>query len=275
MKILYEDNEILVVYKEAGLALQTGRTSRKDLVSILKNYLAKDSEGEAYLGIVHRLDQPVEGVVVFAKTPGSAAKLSRAAAEKSRSLLPGAKKNHSKNAAGEERKDPDTEGGMEKLYQAIVCLDSSSYPLAIEGMKSEVTLSDWMGRDTSSNTAYIAAQGEPGAKHAVLSFRTSLIRESKALLEIRLHTGRHHQIRLQMAHAGMPLVGDRKYGACSEGKRCGERSAETNRVPLCLCACYLSFPHPKTGKRMRFHVTPSWLSLISKDANMNDGTQKP
>ena len=104
-----------------------------------------------------------------------------------------------------------SKSGMEKVYQAVVCLNSSSYPLAVEGMKREVTLTDWLGRDRSSNTAYIAAEGERDAKRAELVFRTVWIREGHALLEIRLHTGRHHQIRVQMAHAGMPLLGDRKY----------------------------------------------------------------
>ena len=146
MRIEYEDQEILVIYKEAGLPVQTGRTSQKDVVSLLKNHLARNartSEAEAkgaeagnaapgvhagpYLGIVHRLDQPVEGLLVFAKTPGSAAALSAQAASKD---------------------------GMEKVYQAVVCLSPASYPLAIDGMKKPVTLIDWLGRDRSTNMAY-------------------------------------------------------------------------------------------------------------------------
>ena len=85
MRIEYEDKEIIVVYKEAGLPVQSGRTSAKDLVSMLKNHLAQEEQTarEPYLGIVHRLDQPVEGVLVFAKTPKAAADLSRQAAAKS------------------------------------------------------------------------------------------------------------------------------------------------------------------------------------------------
>ena len=254
MRIEYEDQEILVIYKEAGLPVQTGRTSQKDVVSLLKNHLARNartSEAEAkgaeirraeakgaeegntapYLGIVHRLDQPVEGLLVFAKTPGSAAALSAQAASKD---------------------------GMEKVYQAVVCLSSSSYPLAIDGMKKPVTMIDWLGRDKATNMAYIASEDEPGAKRAELSFRTLWIRDGRALLEIRLRTGRHHQIRIQMANAGMPLLGDRKYGELA-GRYPVRVTPEEMPYPLCLCAWRLSFQHPVSGKKMTFCVEPAFL----------------
>ncbi len=302
MRIEYEDKDILVIYKEAGLPVQTGRTSGKDVVSILKNHLAQEMQlsaakpggagpneaqlrmrklpgprpngagpneaqlrrgkmpvtkpggtgpneaqlrrgkvpvtkpggagqpgTEPYLGIIHRLDQPVEGLLVFAKTPKSAAVLSSQAAAKE---------------------------DMEKVYQALVRLDPVSYPQAIEGMKKEVTLVDWIGRDFSSNLSYIGAEGEKGLKRAELVFRTLKIKDSAALLEISLHTGRHHQIRIQMSHAHMPLLGDRKYGA-------GEVSSYVDIAAgyrgLCLCASRLSFVHPATKKRMEFSVAPSFL----------------
>lgn len=244
MRIEYEDQEILVIYKEAGLPVQTGRTSQKDVVSLLKNHLARNartSEAEAkgaeagnaapYLGIVHRLDQPVEGLLVFAKTPGSAAALSAQAASKDE---------------------------MEKVYQAVVCLNASSYPLAIDGMKKPVTMIDWLGRDKATNMAYIASEDEPGAKRAELSFRTLWIRDGRALLEIRLRTGRHHQIRIQLANAGMPLLGDRKYGALA-GRYPVRETPEEKSYPLCLCAWRLSFQHPVSGKKMTFCVEPAFL----------------
>lgn len=262
MRIVYEDEDVLVVHKEAGLPVQTGRTSAKDLVSLLKNDLAKKNgqEGgaEPYLGIVHRLDQPVEGLLVFAVTPKSAASLSAQAAAK----LAAPRGADPEKISARKRSPRAADGGMEKIYQAVVCLDADSYPLAIEGRKREVILTDWLGRDTASNTAFVMTEGEKGAKKAVLSFRTLWIRESRAMLEIRLFTGRHHQIRIQMAHAGMPILGDRKYGTqpCDAG-------GET--VPLCLCATRLSFTHPANRKRMTFATEPSWLPLVSKDANMS------
>ncbi len=232
MKIIYEDKEILVIVKEAGLPVQTGKTYRKDVVSILKNHLAaesSDSGKQPYLGIVHRLDQPVEGLLVFAKTQKSAAALSAQAAAKVE---------------------------MEKEYQALVSLDGTSYPQAIEGMKKEIMLVDWLGRDTSSNTAYITSEEEKGAKRAELVFRTLSIKDSEALLRIVLHTGRHHQIRVQMAGAGMPIIGDRKYGR-------KEELADSNMTPgrrgLCLCASRLGFLHPVTKKNMEFSIKPSFL----------------
>lgn len=235
MRIEYEDGQILVIYKEAGLPVQTGRATHKDLVSLLKNHLARQQEGagEPYLGIIHRLDQPVEGLLVFAKTPKSAAVLSAQAAAKTE---------------------------MGKLYQAAVCLEPSSYPLAIGAMKKEAVLTDWLGRDRGTNTAFIASEGERDAKRAELVFRTRWVRDARALLEIRLHTGRHHQIRVQMAHAGMPLLGDRKYGS----------PVREEGYPLCLCASRLSFHHPVTKKEMVFHTEPSWLPLVAKDVNMDD-----
>jgi 23S rRNA pseudouridine1911/1915/1917 synthase len=157
-----------------------------------------------------------------------------------------------KQAVGKGKLDKQTagKGGMEKIYQAAVCLDPVSYPLAVEGMKKEVFLEDCLGRDRSTNMAYVAAPGEQGAKLARLSFHTIWIRDSRALLEIRLYTGRHHQIRVQMAHASMPLAGDRKYGKGEE------------ELPLCLCAARLAFLHPVTGRKMEFCVTPSWLPLV-------------
>ena len=255
MRIEYEDKDIIIIYKEAGLPVQSGKTSRKDLVSMLKNHLAQEAgaaevthseeqrkhpaihkpqksgtrPGEIYLGIVHRLDQPVEGLLVFAKNPKSAASLSAQAAAKDK---------------------------MEKVYRAVVCLDSSSYPLVIDGMKREITLTDWIGRDYSSNTAYVASEDEKDAKKAELVFRTLWIRESRALLEIRLLTGRHHQIRVQMAHAGMPILGDRKYG---DPERTALPSEEERKAyPLCLCACRLSFYHPVSGKKMEFSTEPAF-----------------
>ena len=239
MRIEYEDNEIIVVYKEAGLPVQSGRTSGRDLVNLLKNHLAQKNQAagqeqaghnkEPYLGIVHRLDQPVEGLLVFAKTPKAAAELSRQAAAK------GSEQGHGAQQA------------MEKIYRAVVLLSGDSFPLALEGRKREITLTDWILRDYSNNTSLVVEEGARDAKQAKLAFRTLEVKDGRALVEIRLYTGRHHQIRVQMAHAGMPLAGDRKYGNASGEDR-----------KLCLCAARLCFRHPKNGRRMEFTAEPSF-----------------
>lgn len=252
MRIEYEDDEIIVVYKEAGLAVQSGRTSSRDLVSVLKNHLAQESRSagqapdprqavrgaEPYLGIVHRLDQPVEGLLVFAKTPGAAAHLSRQAAAKG-STGP----DHQAGAKRRKKEVP----AMEKIYRAVVLLDREAYPLALEGRKREILLTDWILRDYSGNTALVVEEGVRDAKKAQLYFRTLEMKDGRAMVEIRLLTGRHHQIRVQMAHAHMPLAGDRKYGG---------GAGEDGR--LCLCAARLCFTHPGSGRRMEFTVTPGF-----------------
>ena len=244
MRIEYEDRDIIVIYKEAGLPVQSGKTSQRDLVSLLKNHLAQEAgagmAGEPYLGIIHRLDQPVEGLLVFAKTPKAAADLSRQAAAKGEPAGKG-------TAAVKERSAGSAENGMEKIYRAVVMLSGDSFPLALEGRKRAVTLTDWILRDYSNNTALVVEEGAKGAKRAELTFRTLEIKDLRALTEIRLLTGRHHQIRVQMAHAGMPLAGDRKYGAAGPEEK-----------QLCLCAARLAFRHPGNGKRMEFEVEPSF-----------------
>ncbi len=286
MRIEYEDKDIIVVYKEAGLPVQTGRTSKKDLVSLLKNHLAKEEQAvsgetgadrnpralsragedktqsvsgragqgrkyqaapgaglaqtknrEPYLGIIHRLDQPVEGLLVFAKTPKSASFLSARVASKDE---------------------------MEKVYRTVVSLCPESYLLAIEGRKRDIELTDWLRRDFSTNTAIVAKEGEKDAKCAKLTFRTLEIRNGKAYLEVRLLTGRHHQIRAQLAHAGMPILGDRKYGSNHTTGLYDE-----NRR-LCLCAYRLSFPHPSGGKMMTFETEPTFGSVISEERPSKD-----
>ena len=250
MRIEYEDDEIIVVYKEAGLPVQAGRTSRKDLVSELKNYLSLqasaasgDSQdagrgqarrGEPYLGIIHRLDQPVEGLLVFAKTPRAAAELSRQVSGKT---------------------------DMRKVYQAIVMLpDKKAKDQAQKAARKVITLTDWLVRDYGTNSSRISEEGNRDAKKAELTYRILKTDGDCALAEIHLHTGRHHQIRVQMAHAGMPLAGDRKYGPVpQQSEESGmEKEGNYQKDRLCLCACFLQFRHPSTGKKMKFDVEPSF-----------------
>lgn len=226
--ILYEDSHILVCRKPAGLAVQSARPGAPDMESLLKNYLAADggsgrrdnsasgkknefreTSGIPWIAVVHRLDQPVEGVLVFAKT------------------LPAAKDLSRQIAAGE----------MTKIYLAVTC---GTVP-AKEGI-----LEDYLKKDGRTNTSAVVPKGTPGSKRAVLSYEVlEELPAGNKLLRIHLQTGRHHQIRVQLAHAGMPLLGDRKYG-----------SPETSVYPLALCAHSLTFRHPATKKTMNFCVLP-------------------
>lgn len=235
--IIAEDKHIIVVYKPPGIATQTARIGQQDMVSELKNYLAKKPEykgkGEPYLGIVHRLDQPVSGLLVFARTKQAAAKLCRQAAD----------------------------GGMEKYYYAVVC----GRPDNEQGR-----LENYLYKEPKMNQSLIVDAAFQGAKKAVLDYKlvkTLVMLEENlspeeysgfsgeneiSLLEIRLVTGRHHQIRAQMSHAGMALLGDSKYG-CSKSKELGQKAGCKN---IALCAFCLSFDHPATGERMTFEKQP-------------------
>lgn len=179
LEILDEDNTVIVIRKPAGIAVQSGRLSEEDCVSILKNYLS-NGKGEPYIGVIHRLDQPVEGILAFAKTKAAAAYLSR------------------------QNKD----FSMGKRYLAEVC----GVP-----EKQDGTLSDWLVRDARTNTSRVVPSGNADAKRAELDYRVVQKYERSALLEIHLKTGRHHQIRVQLSNFGHPLIGDRKYGAAERG----------------------------------------------------------
>lgn len=220
--ILYEDKELLVCHKPAGIAVQNARFGTMDLESAAKNYLAEKAPGKIpYLAVIHRLDQPVEGAIVFAKTPGAAQGLS------------------SQMASGE----------IEKRYLAV----ASQVPLEMaEHMGKEKQLTDYLKKDGRTNTSCVVPKGTPGSKEARLSCRLlQAIPDERTgsgkrfLLEVHLETGRHHQIRVQMAHAGMPLLGDRKY-----------HPEEKTSLPLGLCSCVLSFMHPVTKKKMKFEISP-------------------
>ena len=217
--IIYEDPQIIVCHKPAGVPVQSARVTTADMVSLLKNYLAGtytagNRNKAPYLAVIHRLDQPVEGLLVFAKTPAAAKDLNRQL----------------------------TASGFGKYYHAVV----NGIPEPREG-----TLENYLVKDGRSNTSRICEKDTSGAKHARLHYRVREIYDSSApvtsLVEIQLDTGRHHQIRVQMAHLGCPLVGDRKYGA-------QRNSAESLR----LCAYRLEFRHPASGKNMVFEL-PSAL----------------
>lgn len=241
-RILSEDDQLLICFKPAGLAVQSARPGEADMVSELKNYLAV-SAGKAaggrrkppYLGVVHRLDQPVSGLLVFAKTPEAAAALSAQAAK----------------------------DGMEKEYRALVWAEDEQALSRVFGAAAsdagtlrgaERELIDFLKKEPGQNLSRVVSAQTPGAKRAHLTFRCLELRETPAgriaCVSVRLHTGRHHQIRVQLSHAGLPLLGDMRYGnaqsqACS--RSLGIRS-------LCLCACRLSFVHPAAGRKMVFQT---------------------
>lgn len=214
IKVLYEDNDIIVVNKPAGLATEGGRIGEKDLESEMRNYLAKKKEPPEIF-VVHRLDKPVSGIVVLAKNAGAAAVLS-------------------KSLSGD---------SFSKEYTAVVY---KTGPL-----QKENELTDYLIKDVKNNVSRVAkSPGEKGAKKAALKYRVESEDENSAVLKIRLLTGRHHQIRVQLSNAGFPLLGDRKYGS----KESIEYSLSRGIKDVLLTACALSFDHPATGEHMSFTI---------------------
>lgn len=214
--ILYEDEYILVIHKPAGIATQTSRLGQADVESELKNYLAKNNKSP-YLAIIHRLDQPVEGLLVFAKTP-QAAKILSAELQN---------------------------GNLKKTYHALVHCEA-------ELPAKEMKLTDYLLKDTRTNLSKAVSPNTAGAKRAELTWKAvgKTKRDNVALIEIVLHTGRHHQIRVQMSNAGMPLIGDMKYG-----NDCTKRiSEEMDIKQTALLADRLELIHPKTQKSMLFSI---------------------
>ena len=176
MKIVYEDKDQIVVHKPAGVATQTARLGERDLISELKNHLATSSGStNPYVAVINRLDQPVEGIVLFAKNAKAAAALSAQMQN----------------------------GNMQKYYLAVV-YGNMDVP--------KDTLVDYLQKDGKSNTSKVVASTAKDAKKAMLEYTTEVTEANMQLVQIHLLTGRHHQIRVQFANKKHPLLGDNKYG---------------------------------------------------------------
>ena len=208
LQIIYEDNGIVVCHKLPGIEVQSPRAGQQDMVSLLRNYFARKKENTEIF-LVHRLDQPVEGVMVFARTKEAAANLSSQVQKRQ----------------------------MAKQYLAVV-----------EGRfeKKSGTLENFLIRDGKTNTSSVVEKEGKGAKKARLSYEVLEETEKDSLVKVILETGRHHQIRVQMAYAGHPLVGDKKYNP----------QCEAGYQPIGLCSVKTAFVHPLTGKQMEFEVEP-------------------
>lgn len=209
--ILHEDQDVFVIYKPAGIPVQSARASVPDVMSMLRNELLERGEKKPYLGLVNRLDQPVEGILLIGRNEKSAADLSRQVQDHIR---------------------------MEKWYQALVC---GKLP------EKEGILVDYLIKDGRTNMSRIVPKGTKDGKRSELHYQVVEEWEGKSLLKIRLLTGRHHQIRVQLAHAGAPILGDTKYG-----------KPDGSPGQLCLCAFQTTFQHPRTKKIMSFRVEPSF-----------------
>ena len=217
-EVIYEDNHILVVIKPQNLPTQADISGDEDLLTKLKSYIKQkyNKEGNVFLGLVHRLDRPTGGVMVFARTSKAAERLS----EQIRN------------------------GEVDKTYFAV-----------LEGTpkNKRYRLINYLKKDEKNNIVKIAPQYEDGAKEAILDYQVLETKDSRSLVKVDLETGRSHQIRVQMAGIGCPVVGDQKYG--KDAKKCN----------LALWAAILRFTHPVTKKIMTFKVMPPVENAPWKD----------
>ena len=183
MEVLYEDNHIIIVNKASGEIVQGDKTGDRPLSDIVKDYIKEKYQkpGNVFLGVVHRLDRPVTGVVVFAKTSKALTRLNAMFASKT---------------------------DIQKTYWAIV---SNSGKWTYDGGWKEAT--HWLVRNEQQNKSYAYDHEVPRSKKAVLRYRVMAHGDHYTLLEVQLLTGRHHQIRCQLAALGSPIKGDLKYGA--------------------------------------------------------------
>lgn len=225
MKIIYEDAQLLVCEKPVGVASQNERGFAEDMVSLLMNHRRKQKDADCYIGVVHRLDKMVGGIMVYAKTKQAAAELSRQVA------------NHE----------------MKKCYYAVV----KGRPEQECGIYE-----DYLIKDGKLNISRVVDRKQKDAKRAVLNYRvleTICLEDSQgleqeySLVDIELLTGRHHQIRVQFSSRGLPLAGDRKYHL---------EQAGTSYKGVALYSYSLGFKHPKTKKYIEFSAKPTdgWFS---------------
>ena len=211
LKVIYEDNHIIIVEKIPNVPSQSDKTGDIDMLTMVKQYIKEkyNKPGNVYLGLVHRLDRPVGGIMIFAKTSKAASRLSDQVREKI----------------------------FKKKYLAVV--DGK-----IENKSG--TLEDYLYKDERNNISKVVNKNKKNAKFAKLDYEVIKYDEVKnlSLVKVNLHTGRHHQIRVQLSNFGHSIFGDQKYGTRGQGKQ------------IALWAYELTINHPITKEEMTFKDLP-------------------
>lgn len=211
LKVIYEDNHIIVVEKKPNIPSQSDKTGDIDMLTIVKQYIKEkyNKPGNVYLGLVHRLDRPVGGIMIFAKTSKAAARLSNQVREKI----------------------------FKKEYLAVV-----------DGKFEQINgnLKDYLYKDERNNISKVVKKEKKNAKLSSLDYEVLKYNSVKnlSLVKINLHTGRHHQIRVQLANFNHSIFGDQKYGTRGKGKQ------------IALWAYKLTIIHPITKEKMKFTDFP-------------------
>lgn len=266
--IVYEDDDICVCHKPSGVLTQSDRGFSQDMVSALITYERKKGVKAPFIAPVNRLDRPVEGLVLYAKNSRSAAALTRQIIS----------------------------GEVDKCYYAVVDITGGN---SMEDMQKKLhdremtTLEDYLLKDSKTNMSKAVSENTQGAKKAVLEYQVLAVDADakRALLKVKLHTGRHHQIRVQLANAGLPILDDTKYGivcdakysivcdtqdgAVRDTKYGGDSSAGDSFAAvkknvagkhsdnLALCSYRLVFTHPVTKKKLIFEIEPKGKSFMN------------
>ncbi len=243
LDIVYEDKYMIAVVKPYGVPSQSDHSNREDMVSIVKNYLFDhgDVDEEPYVAVINRLDRPVAGILLLAKTEEAAAKLSDLVQDRE----------------------------IEKCYQAVVCG---------EVPEDEGSFTDWLVADRKDNISKVVPEGTKGAKKAVLSYEVLDVIECDegifTYLLIRLETGRHHQIRCQFAAHGFPIWGDVKYGTGGKAGKAGSgkkgRGGRKAAPEIGLYSTRMTFSHPYTGEEIFLHREPEGRAFELLDAEDPD-----
>lgn len=266
--IIFEDEDILILYKPGGVAAQTANFLEEDVVSFVRNYRIGKKEA-GYVALINRLDKPVEGLILIAKNKNAAAFLSNELKERK----------------------------IRKFYYAVVhynhevgfydnianiCSDEAEQNIEkikeINGKKLGKNVKiynfiDYIIKDKNNKRAKIVDKDKyKNAKRASLKAFIEEEKEGVSLLNIELLTGRFHQIRCQLAYHDMPILGDRKYGISKEafenlkGKEAKKENEPLGDKELSLCAYKLIFIHPKTNKKMTFSITPKGKKFLEFNA---------
>ena len=274
--IVYEDDDICVCHKPSGVLTQSDRGFSQDMVSALMTYERKKGVKAPFIAPVNRLDRPVEGLVLYAKNSRSAAALTGQI----------------------------TSGEVDKCYYAVVNITGGN---SMEDMQKKLhdremtTLEDYLLKDSKTNMSKAVSENTQGAKKAVLEYQVlDMDTDGKrAFLKVKLHTGRHHQIRVQLANAGLPILDDTKYGIVCDAKYsivCDTKHGSVNDIQdsavrdtkyggdssagdsfaavkknvagkhsdnLALCSYRLVFTHPVTKKKLVFEVEPKGKSFMN------------
>ena len=211
LKVIYEDNHIIVVEKIPNIPSQSDKTGDMDMLTLVKQYLKEKYQkpGNVYVGLIHRLDRPVGGVMIFAKTSKAASRLSNQVREKV----------------------------FQKVYLAVV--DGKPE-------KDREILENYLYKDERNNMSRVVSKDKKNAKYAKLEYEVLYYHPLKklSLVKVHLYTGRHHQIRVQLANSGHSIFGDNKYGKRGKGKQ------------IALWAYQLTIEHPITKEKMQFVDLP-------------------